>query len=230
MVERRSRLTGRVVLGLVVMWLGLLWMLDNLDILDSEPILRFWPMFLIVIGLAKLLGLFTTRHTVWGITFLVAGVFLLAGALDIMDVHLFHLWPLAMIAVGAHLLMRSRGPQTAGGPTEEPSSVINTFAMWSNAQRKVVSQTFRGGEITTLMGGAEIDLRRAKPVENGAILDVFVWWGGIDLKVPEHWKVVNEATVLMGGIEEKSKEPPPDSRDILILRGVVVMGGIEIKN
>jgi hypothetical protein len=226
----RSRATGRVMLGLVVMTLGFLWTLDNLDILESEPILRWWPLVLIAIGTAKLLGLATARHTVWGVTFLLAGVWLLAGALDIIDTNPFELWPLALMAIGVHLLLRSRGPQTVAGPTEEPSSVINTFAMWSMSIRRVVSQSFRGGEATTVMGGAELDLRRAKPVEGGAILDVFVWWGGIDLKVPEHWKVLNEATVLMGGIEDKSKEPPPESRDILILRGLVVMGGIEIKN
>jgi hypothetical protein len=34
----------------------------------------------------------------------------------------------------------------------------------------------------------------------------------------------------MGGIDDKAKEPPADSRDVLILRGLVVMGGVEIKN
>jgi hypothetical protein len=230
MVEARSRVTGRVLLGLIVIALGFLWTLDNLDVLESEPIVRYWPVVLIAIGVAKLFGLATTRHTVWGVTFLVAGAWLLAGALDVIDVHPFELWPLALIAIGAHLLVRSRGPQPAAGTTEEPSSLINTFAIWSMVNRKVVSQAFRGGEATAVMGGAEIDLRPAKPVPGGAVLDVFVWWGGIDVRVAEHWKVVNEATVLMGGIEDKSKEPPPDSRDVLILRGLVVMGGVDIKN
>jgi len=35
---------------------------------------------------------------------------------------------------------------------------------------------------------------------------------------------------LMGGIEDKSKSPPPDAKNTLILRGIVLMGGIEIKN
>jgi hypothetical protein len=34
----------------------------------------------------------------------------------------------------------------------------------------------------------------------------------------------------MGGIEDKSKAPPPGTTQALILRGIVIMGGIEIKN
>ena len=63
-----------------------------------------------------------------------------------------------------------------------------------------------------------------------SILDLFVTWGGVFVKVPDHWKVINETNVLMGGISDKSRVPPPDASDTLILRGLVIQGGLEITN
>lgn len=112
----------------------------------------------------------------------------------------------------------------------EPADSISTVAVWSGAQHKIISQAFRGGEITAVMGGAELDCRTAR-LENGrAVIDLFVWWGGVEFRVPEDWQVVNEGFVIMGAIEDKSKAQPAGPVQTLVLRGMVVMGGVEIKN
>ena len=224
----RGSISGRLILGLIVMTLGVLWTLDNLDLVESEPLLQWWPAVIIAIGVAKLTGVGTRRHTAWGVVFTLAGTWLLVGEIGLLDIGLEDIWPLILVVLGVHLLTRSRNAQTPAG--DDPSAVVHTFAVWSGIDRKVVSQAFQGGDITAVMGGVELDLRQAKPVEGHAVLDLFVWWGGVDIQVPEHWKVVNEANVLMGGIEDSSKAPSPDTRETLILRGLVVMGGVEIKN
>jgi hypothetical protein len=248
----RTRMTARMVLGLVVMGLGALWTLDNLGLVESEPILRWWPALIVALGLGKLLGLGLRRQVAAGVVFTLIGTVVLAGSLGLADVNLFTLWPLSLILVGFAMLARSAGRRRGDVPLrgwfrgdrgdrvgvtteaepriEDASAQLGTFAIWSGVQRKVISQEFRGGEVTAVMGGAEVDLRGAKPVEGGAVIDVFVCWGGVDFRVPDHWKVVNEATVLMGAVEDKSKTPPPDARETLIVRGMVVMGGVEIKN
>jgi hypothetical protein len=226
----RTRWTGRVLLGLAVMILGALWTLDNLGLLDSEKILRFWPLVLVVVGTAKLLGLGTPRHHIAGIVLTLAGAGLLAGTLGLIDVGLWDLWPLFLVLLGANIVSRSLSRQRQGDAAEDRTARLNSFAFLSGMERKVAAQDFRGGELSALMGGIDLDLRGAKPAPGGATLDLFVWWGGIDLIVPDHWRVVTEATVLLGGIEDKTKTPPPDARDVLVVRGLVVMGGVEIKN
>ena len=226
----RRPVTGRLILGLIVLTLGVLWTLDNLGLIRSESILRWWPTVVIAIGAAKLVGFGTRRHLVWGVTFTIAGFWLLAGQLEWIHAGLFDLWPLLLIALGIQLLMRSRQTTVDGVASDDPSARLSALAIWSGFIRKVSSQEFRGGDVTAVMGGVRIDMRQAKPVAGGAVLDLFVWWGGAELTIPEHWRVVNEATVLMGGVEDKAKSPPPDAHDTLILRGLVVMGGVEIKN
>lgn len=230
MVEYRPQITARVVLGLAVIALGVLWTLDNLDVLEADTVVRWWPVLVIGFGLAKLFGFGTPRSGTAGTVLLIAGTWLLAGGLGFGWADFSLLFPLILVALGVHLLTRSFRTQALAVSTDDPSATLSTFAFWSGIDRKAVSQDFRGGDVTAVMGGADIDLRQARAAPQGAVLDLFVWWGGVDIKVSENWKVVNEANVVMGGIEDKAKAPPPDARDTLILRGLVVMGGIEIKN
>jgi hypothetical protein len=79
------------------------------------------------------------------------------------------------------------------------------------------------------MGGHEIDLRPAKISAGPAVIDLFVWWGGVEIRVPPDWKVTNEALPLLGGVEDNTVAPQ-EARGHLILKGTVIMGGVEVKN
>ena len=242
-----TRVTGRVIFGLILCVLGVLWTLDSLDILESEPILDWWPLVLVLFGLSRLLGIGGHRHAAMGVIFTAAGSLLLLGRINDLPIGLFDLWPLALLGVGAMLVWNSlrrtapngsmggnasSDPGALGGMRSgtDPADSVSTVAIWSGAQHKIISQSFRGGEITAVMGGADLDCRTAR-LENGrAVIDLFVWWGGIEFKVPEDWQVVNESFVMMGAIEDKSKAQPAGPVQTLVLRGMVVMGGVEIKN
>ena len=231
MVEVRvSRVSSRLVLGIIVIALGTLWTLDNLDLIHSGPILRWWPVLVIALGIGKLFGIGAGRNPAAGTVFILVGAWFLAGGLGVRGLDLSLLWPMVLVVIGINLVIRSYRAQSVGGPVDDVSARLGTFAFWSGVDRKVSSQAFRGGDITAVMGGAKIDFRQARTVPEGAVIDLFIWWGGVELRIPEDWKVVLEGTVLMGGIEDKSKSPPPDARNTLILRGIVLMGGIEIKN
>ena len=81
-----------------------------------------------------------------------------------------------------------------------------------------------------IMGGCEIDLRRAAIAADEAVIDVFAFWGGIELRVPETWHVVGRVTPLMGGYEDKTSQVQQAGGKRLVIRGLVVMGGVNVKN
>ena len=58
---------------------------------------------------------------------------------------------------------------------------------------------------------------------------MFAMFGGIQIKVPPDWTVVLQGTPMMGGFDERTT-PPPDGSKRLIVRGYVIMGGMEIRN
>ena len=80
------------------------------------------------------------------------------------------------------------------------------------------------------MGGHDIDLRGAGIAGDAAVIDLFVIWGGVEIKVPPDWKVSCEALPIMGGVDDRSKAPAGEARGHLVLKGLIVMGGVEIKN
>jgi predicted membrane protein len=79
------------------------------------------------------------------------------------------------------------------------------------------------------MGGCELDLRHAA-IDGEAVIEIFALWGGIEIRVPEDWTVVSRVTPLLGGVDDTTRPPQSASRHRLVVRGFVVMAGVEIKN
>ena len=229
MVEARTRLSAQLVIGAAVIVLGVLFTLDNLSLLESEPILRWWPAVLILIGLTKLVGFSNRPQMMAGGLFTTAGTLLLLGNLGILRVGLWELWPLALVVAGASLVLGSMGRQQEGGPSADPADYANAFVMMGGVGHKMISDRFRGGEATAFMGGVELDLRHAKPASDTVVLQVLAWWGGIDVFVPKDWKVTSEVLPIMAGYEDTTKVEA-DAKVQLIIKGLVVMGGVEVKN
>ena len=71
-------------------------------------------------------------------------------------------------------------------------------------------------------------MRGAGTANGQAVIDLFVLWGGVELRLPPDWVVSNQTLTIMGGLEDRSTGTQ-DTRNRLTLRGVVLMGGVEIK-
>src|SRR5204862_7706801 len=97
--------------------------------------------------------------------------------------------PLFLVFLGGYMVWRGFGGRRSGQPSDGHSS-FSALAIMGGAVRRSNSQVFRGADLTAVMGGCEIDLRKAS-IEPGteAVIDVFGFWGGIDIKVPEDWTV-----------------------------------------
>jgi len=114
--------------------------------------------------------------------------------------------------------------------TKQKNARMNVVAIMGGVTRGNNSPSFRGADLLAIMGGLEIDLRKAA-IHGEAVIDLFVMWGGIEIRVPEDWTVTSHVVPLMGGVEDKTR--PPQTAHIqhnLVLRGVALMGGVEIKN
>ncbi len=88
---------------------------------------------------------------------------------------------------------------------------VSAMAILSGVNRGNNSRAFRGGDLTAIMGGCDIDLRQAA-INGDAVIDVFAVWGGIEIRVPEDWSVVFHVTPLLGGVEDKTRPSLGSSR------------------
>jgi len=230
MVDARTRISAQLLVGCIVIVLGVLFTLDNLNILQSGSVLRWWPLALVLVGGSRLAGLGGRQQTVSGAVMAGIGMRLLLSNLHVIRFGIWDLWPLVLVAGGASLVARGMQGrrQTSGSPLDSDDRV-QAFVIMGGVVRKMNSGHFVGGEATAFMGGVELDLRGARAATDTLVLDVLVWWGGVELKVPPDWKVTSEVVPIMAGIEDKTKVQL-DAKTHLIVRGLVVMGGIEVGN
>ncbi len=229
--QRSFRLTPQLILGVLIIIVGTLFTLDNLGVLRADEYLRYWPAGLLAIGLTKL---WQSRDgvggTFSGVMFTVVGVWLLLDAIDIIvEARVWDLWPVLLVALGGYIVWQGMGGRRRS-PGADSNAVVTAFAVMGGVARGNNSRSFRGGELTAVMGGCEIDLRQAA-IEGEAVIDVFAMWGGIDIRVPEDWTVVGRVVPLLGGFEDKTRPPKQESAaQRLVVRGFAIMGGVEVKN
>ena len=220
----------RLIIGLSILTVGLLWTLDNLDVLRSEPITRWWPVVVIVVGLIRLLD--PTAGKLGSIVITLVGVGILLDTLDYWDFDPGDFIPLLIAFIGAKLVLdvfRRRSVRAAAAGS--PDAVVHAFAFMSGVGRRSVAADFRGGDANAIMGGVELDLREARIAEGQeAVVDAFAFWGGVEIRVPENWRVVSQVMPLMAAYEDNTTAKNASTGPVLIVRGVAIMGGIEVKN
>ncbi|HEY6900119.1 MAG TPA: LiaF domain-containing protein, partial [Puia sp.] len=100
------------------------------------------------------------------------------------------------------------GTTSAFGSSQSYSAddFIDTTSIFGGVHKKIVSKNFKGGDITTMLGGTEIDLTQAD--FTGTVrLDVTQIMGGTKIIVPPHWEVRSEVTAVFAGFEDKRQQP-----------------------
>jgi predicted membrane protein len=236
----RSRITPRIVLGLCIMAFGLLLGLDNLGVVDAGNIVRLWPIIIVVFGVVKVVS---QRQFFAGLVWVAIGAALLLHNLDL--VNAWRLWPFALVLVGGHIIYRAalcegrRGaaPPELGVPLPSPEAEvgpeqdgrIDVVAFFGGVHRTIRSSDFRGGTVVVVMGGCAIDLRAATIAAEEALIDVTAFWGGLEIRVPDDWYVESRGAALLGGFADKTHGPLQGGKR-LVVTGIAVMGGVEIKN
>jgi predicted membrane protein len=212
---------GKLVAGIFFAVLGLVMTLDNLDLFEGYRILRFWPLVLIVIGAMKLRD---RRDQMMAIIAIGAGVLLLGSNLHWFRLSIFDLWPLALVVAGGVVVMHALGwrPELASGDPRR-----NVWAVLSGPNVRIDSRDYSGGRIVACMGGCVLDLTGADIESGTAVIEAVAIWGGIEIRIPEGWEVVGEVMPIMGGVEIKTKARRGGRQ--LVVRGLALMGGMEIK-
>lgn len=110
------------------------------------------------------------------------------------------------------------------------ADTVDATAIFSGVKKNVLSKTFKGGDVTTFMGGAEINLTQAD-FSGKAVIDCFNMFGGTKLIIPPDWEVQSDLVAIFGGIDDK--RPPAantGSNKVLYLDGTCLFGGLEIKS
>lgn len=246
---------GKVIGGIFVVIVGALFLFRALG--AELPYWLFsWKTLLIGIGI--FMGI-KHRFRNWGWLFPVAvgGAFLAADVFpDVVQKPV--LWPLLIILFGLIMIFKPRrshhhhrwtkwhrrrygrhghygnynymGHCDYDTPTGDDK--IASDVIFGSTKKTYVTKDFKGGEMSVVFGGAELNLTQSD-FNDSVTLEVSVVFGGVELIIPANWKVRSELTTVMGGVEDKRpiiQSTGNEPEKILILKGSVVIGGLEIKS
>jgi hypothetical protein len=223
-----------IIPAIVVIGIGVLLLLRNMDIVFVQDLWRYWPGILIAAGLVRLVDARNQHAQVTGGILVGVGAILLANTLGFLHLSWGEAWPLVLIGAGIVMLYTRLAPQRPiqTRATGDIEGSLNEYAVFGGVSRKLATDDFRGGSVSAMFGGVEVDLRRAGMRGDSATVDVSAIFGGVEFKIPPNWLVISQMTAIFGGIDNKCAQPEADMPGVkrLYISGSATFGGIEFKN
>jgi predicted membrane protein len=215
----------RTLWGIGLIAFGVTALLGSLDIIDFKNFINdWWPLLIIVGGLLMFIS--NPRQYIWPLFVVLWGILLQLRELDVFNFNVWEvLWPILIITVGLSIIF-NRAQSHKGASKNE---LDDLSAIFGGNTTKNHSSDYKGGDITAMFGGVELDLRKATITKEAAI-NVFALCGGITITVPENWTVKSQINPIMGGVENKTTPPIESNGPVLIISGDVIMSGVEIKH
>lgn len=218
----------RQAIGIFIIVVGGLLILQNMDLLGfkiSSWIFN-WCSILILIGL---IIISTSSNYAGGLVLITLGLIC----------HMPELWPIVLIAVGFYIILRVRESSKnveSNLPKSEISGdgqKIDEVAIFGGGKKFFKVNNFMGGKITTIFGGLEINLLESKLEQGESTLEILAMFGGSTIFVPSDWEVRLDVISIFGGYSDNRKFLTKNSEtptNVLIVKGLVLFGGGEIKN
>jgi predicted membrane protein len=235
MTEKENK--KRILVGIIIMLAGTAILMKNFGYHNdfiSEYIFR-WEMILIAIGIINIVA-HGGRGP--GFVFLIVGsVFIAKDYLDLPKINFWQLFFAFMfILAGIFMIFRRKGHYECrrSDRTTSDYDSIDEVAVFGGGDRTIVTDNFKGGKVLAIFGGSNFNLTRSKLAPGKNYLDILIIFGGLKLVVPEDWNIKVEAVSIFGGFTDKHRVSTPvsqtDGKPELIIKGLVIFGGGEIKS
>ena len=224
---------GEYFTGIILIIIGALFFVGEFAGYDIGDIFQvWWPLVLILLGLSKLVkGRIEERGS--GIFLLVLGSVFLSGTLGFLywDT-IWSLWPLILVYIGIKMIWRGNITESRISEGESSGDYVYASAVLGSHVRRITSQKFMGGRVSSALGNIEIDLTNATLGEGINVLRCSILLGACELRIPDDMNIEIKGIPVLGSIDDKRRSPgesAPDSAK-LVLDVSVLFGALEIKN
>jgi predicted membrane protein len=232
--DHHNLTNNRVIIGVVLVLAGLFLVIRNTGFFPDfiDHVIFSWPMLLVTIGFILTLG---ASEKTAGIIVMAVGGFFMIPLLFRETFHMYNMfWPSIFIIIGIIFIVTKRkGWSSVTSKGMIGDNYIDYVNVFSGGERQIVSESFRGGKVTAVFGGIELDLTKAKLSPGRNELEIACVFGGATIIVPDNWFVTIEVTPVLGGFSDSRKLSPGrtiDPASQLVIKGAVVFGGGEVKS
>ena len=242
---------GKVAGGLVLLTAGSLFLAREMGAELPQWIFT-WKMLLIAIGVISGIK-HGSRRMGWMIPIVVGVAFIMADLYPEFSIKPFILPVVLMLAglffifkpvrrshrhywhhrrYGRHYSAQAMGGARSTEGSTEQHDYLDTTSFLGGVKKNVISKQFKGGDVTNVFGGSEINLMQADFADQ-VTLDITQVFGGTKLIIPANWQIRTTVVTVFGGVEDKRQVNPGvenEKTKLLILEGTNFFGGIEISS
>ncbi len=226
------------ITGIIFIIIGALFLLNNFDFIpyDISHYIFSWKTLLIGIGALMLIQ--NKERTTAFVLIGIGTLFMLPMIFDTIYLSMRYMWPLFIIGVGVIIIFKGKDESykssiSFNSSKQHNENYFESVSIFSGNKQNITTQRLKGGKILSIFGGSEILLKNCDLDDNFATIELFVVFGGTKIIVPDTWDVRIETTPIFGAFEDKRHSFPTHfegERKTLIIRGVVIFGGGEIKS
>lgn len=228
---------SKIIVGTILIIIGALFLLRSFSLLPIEitHIVFSWRFILFIIGIIILIN---SENKVLGVILTaIGGILLFPRIFPDIDIDGRLVLGIIIISLGAYVIFKSTGGgvKSIFGASENKISKdsIDDVAVFGGGTKVITSDNFKGGNITAIFGGSEIDLTACKLAEGNNVINITAIFGGSTIIVPRDWNVLLNVTPIFGGFSNKIKREPNltvDQSRSLLIKGVALFGGGEIRS
>jgi predicted membrane protein len=120
---------------------------------------------------------------------------------------------------------------TGSMPPPSIEDILDATAIFGGVNKTILSKNFRGGDITNIFGGTELDFTHAD-IQGRVVIDITQVFGGTKLIVPSNWHVVPDLSAIFAGVDDKriKNQQALNNDKVLVLKGVSMFAGVDIRS
>ena len=221
----------RAFLSIVVVALGGVLLLKNLDIINISWDIFWgtvWAAGFVLSGLVNIFNYRNRTSWIWGLLLVAIGVLIGLNSYGIVDVSIWKVfWPVVLIAAGLSMMFNTspKGIKRSKKLDKDNAGNEKIACFWG--EEDAVKGDYTGGSLVAIFGGVDLDLRQAK-IKDGSVIEIFTFCGGVNITLPDDVIIENEVRGFLGGTDDKTL-PKDSAKKTLHLKGECILGGLEIK-
>ena len=221
----------RAFLSIVVVALGGVLLLKNLDIINISWDIFWGTVWAAGFVLSGLVNIFNYRNKtawIWGLLLVAIGILIGLNSYGIVDVSIWKVfWPVVLIAAGLAMMFNTSPKSVKRSKKLDKDGAGNEKIACFWGEEDAVKGDYNGGSLVAIFGGVDLDLRQAK-IKDGSVIEIFTFCGGVNITLPDDVIVKNEVRGFLGGTDDKTLSKD-SAKKMLYLKGECILGGLEIK-
>ncbi len=239
-MEKSSNTKGNLLVGSFLIILGLLFIIDNYDLLDYEisGLIFRWESFLIFIGIVLIVSKSNEKT---GIVIATIGIFFLG--MDLYDFKfkgfLYDYWPIIVILIGIYFIYKKSADkkeveeETDSGKefaNENADQILNRTFIFTEESIHLNSPKFSLSDSFFLFSALKLFFRNDQTNKSILINNTLILSSNI-LYFPSDWRVIDSSVNILAEVKDQRKKPDKFSEApvTIVLKGANILGSIKIK-